>query len=135
MVPRVGAIVGGHVRLKKKAIPILGQLYGTLDADTAYLVERIAGGYDNDRAALFLRAPDGNVVLAWRGQAIPFPRCEYCGAEGHSNSSGTGKTCKVRAEEVAGARQAASVRMKERWAKKKGEAAPPPVDTDNEAPF
>lgn len=136
--PRVGAIAGGHVRLTRKGVATLGQVYGALDTEAAWKVLRCVGGYDNARGALYIESPDGKVILAWRGQVIPFPRCEYCNQEGHSNSSGTAKSCKVRADEVAEQRKAASRRMKERWAREKGQSVgsvPPPAEPDAEAPF
>lgn len=119
---RVAAIVGSTVYLRRKAIPVLGQQYGRLEVDTPWTVTLIDSGYGRD--ALWLQSREGQQILAWRGQVSPLPRCEYCGLEGHSSSSGTAKTCSVRAAEVAANRAALSAKMKAQWAERKGFPAP-----------
>lgn len=115
------ATVGNHVKLRPEAVPVLRSVYGLTPADEEALwaVEVVDGGYI-DRDGLHLVAPDGRRVLAWRHQVAPLPRCEYCGAEGHTKSAATAKTCSVVAAEVAELRKLQSARMKQRARDAKG---------------
>lgn len=102
---------GYHVRLRAAAVPSLVSVYGyTLDASAVWEVVQVDGGYGRD--GLHLQAPDsGRRIIAWRNQVVALPRCEYCGAEGHTKSKGTAATCSVRAAEVVELRKTQSARM------------------------
>lgn len=110
---------GTHVRLRRSTIASVKTQYPDVDADQLWRVEAVNGGYG--REALHLVAvsgyhsqvaPDARMVVVWRGQVQGEPRCEYCLAEGHTNSTGTAATCTTREAEVEEQRKASSERMK-----------------------
>lgn len=128
--PKVSAEIGSTVHLRQRAVGVLVTHYKGIAVDAPWKVVQIDGGYGRD--ALWLQDSTGRMIMAWRGQCSPLPRCGYCGVEGHSDSKGTGKTCAVRAEEVKASRAAASVRMKAWWAAKKAGLPPPPKEEQEE---
>lgn len=130
--PKVSAQVGSTVHLRLRAVGLLESYYRGIDSDAPWKVVQIDGGYG--REALWLQDAGGRMIMVWRGQCTPLPRCEYCGVEGHSNSKGTGKTCAVRAEEVKASRAAVSARMKAAWAAKKA-GLPPPLAEESPEPL
>jgi|SRR5882757_8649446 len=113
-------VIGTHARLKAAKLALVRAQYPDVTVDQLWRVEHINGGYG--REALHLVAieggytaevaPDARRIVVWRGHVQGEPRCEYCQAEGHANSTGTAAVCKVRADEVAAQRKAASERMK-----------------------
>lgn len=124
---------GFHVRLRESNLKRVDAAYPGVTLDQVWRVEVVNGGYGRDAMHLLLVDKVGGEpvlvegepkrIVVWRGQVVGAPRCDYCGAEGHSASTGTAATCSVRAAEVAQQREASSRRMTERWNRMKAEAA------------
>jgi hypothetical protein len=117
-----------HVLLRKPALQQIRAMYPNVSADAVWRVEVANGGYGRD--ALHLVRVDGlggpeldERIVVWRGQVVGFPRCDYCGLEGHSTSKGTAAVCPVRRKEAEEERAAQSARMKARWERLRAEAA------------
>jgi hypothetical protein len=124
---------GFHVRLRESAIKGVRNTYPDVTRDQVWLVEVTNGGYGRDAMHLLLVDAIGGApvlvegeqhrIVVWRGQVVGVPRCDYCGSEGHSSSTGTAANCSVRAAEVKEQREASSKRMSARWDRLKAEAA------------
>ena len=112
--------ISSHCRLRASTLALVRMQYPDVNADQLWRVEHVNGGYGREALHLVLIeggyaapvAPDAKRIVVWRGQAQGEPRCDYCDAEGHANSTGTAAVCKARADEVAAQRKAASERMK-----------------------
>lgn len=78
--------VGGHAYVREKAIPRYTGHYGHIAADEAFVVKHIDGA--RGRGCIYLVRPNepDRMIPVWRGDVKPFPRCEYCDAEGHTKS-------------------------------------------------
>lgn len=113
-------VIGTHARLRPSTLALVRTQYPDVNVDQLWRVESINGGYGREALHLALVeggytaevTPEARRIVVWRGQAQGEPRCEYCNAEGHANSTGTAAVCRVRADEVAAQRKAASERMK-----------------------
>ncbi len=119
-----------HVLIRSSAVQQIRATYPNVSADSLWRVELVNNAYG--RGALHLvrvervtGAPpaDAERIVVWRGQVVGLPRCDYCGGEGHSSSTGTAANCSVRAEEVRELRERQSQAMREHWARIKAEAA------------
>lgn len=118
---------GFHVRLRPAALAEVRQTYPTVGEKQLWRTEIVNGGYGRDalhlvEVASYTAAPSAMRIVVWRGQVVGEPRCEYCGMEGHTKTTGTAANCATRAAEVAEQRQAQSVRMTAHWARIKAEA-------------
>ncbi len=116
--------------IRSSAVQQIRATYPNVSADSLWRVELVNGAYG--RGALHLvrvekltgpPAEPPERIVVWRGQVVGLPRCDYCGQEGHSNSTGNAATCSVRAAEVAALRERQSQAMREHWARLKAEAA------------
>lgn len=134
---------GFHARLRESTFKRVLAAYPGVTLDQLWRVEVVNGGYGRDAMHLLLVDSIGGEpvlvegepkrIVVWRGQVVGMPRCDYCGSEGHSASTGTAANCSVRAEEVAKQREAASERMTAHWARLKAEAAVMQAETKTAA--
>lgn len=117
-----------HVLIRQAALQQIRATYPNVSADSLWRVELVNNAYG--RGALHLvrvekltGPPTAERILVWRGQVVGLPRCDYCGHEGHSNSTGTAATCSVRAAEVTALNERRAQHMREHWERQRLEAA------------
>lgn len=116
--------------LRQAAVQQVRATYPNVSADSLWRVELVNNAYGRGALHLVrverLAGPPAEPlerIVVWRGQVAALPRCDYCGTEGHSNSTGTAATCTVRAAEVHALREQQSQRMREHWERIRLEAA------------
>lgn len=160
-----------HARLRRSTLTQVRTQYPDVDAEALWCVEAVNGGYGRDALHLRMVGgpcdrcqacmadhdtdrPGGKTegktcgqhlartIVVWRGQVVGVPRCEYCGREGHTKSTATGKDCPVVADEVKQSREAQARRMREHAQRQDAEAEEmrkhadePAVSDESEAPF
>lgn len=117
-----------HVLIRQAALQQIRATYPNVSADSLWRVELVNSAYG--RGALHLvrvekvtGPPSAERIVVWRGQVVGLPRCDYCGVEGHSNSTGNAETCSVRAAEVKALNERRSADMKAHWERQRLEAA------------
>lgn len=116
--------------IRSSAVQQIRATYPNVSADSLWRVELVNHAYGRGALHLVrverLAGPppaDAERIVVWRGQVVGLPRCDYCGDEGHSNSTGTAATCSVRAAEVEALNRRRSEAMREHWERVKAEAA------------